>query len=94
MRSRAEAAEQSWNLFERSAPDDVRYGDVPFPQEGDIRAMAQVLGGGKKAFQTLAMRWHPDKFMNNYGKKINPNEKDHILEKVTEIFCMINSARD
>jgi len=63
--------------------------DIPFPRESSLRTQVQ----DKKAFQKIALRWHPDRFAPRFGAKLEPKEKDAILEKVKEVFQVINAAR-
>ena len=65
--------------------------DVPFPNEAVLRAMAQQLGGGKKAYQILAMRWHPDKFSQRFGSSIDNNERSALLDRVKQVFQDVNT---
>ena len=53
--------------------------------------MAQALGGGKKAYQVLAMRWHPDKFAQRFGSSIDNNERDAVLDRVKQVFQDVNT---
>jgi len=91
---RAEAHETRWASFTSQPPKVVLYRDVPFPDQTELCAIAQQLGGGKKAFQKLALRWHPDKFSQRFGNQLDPTDKKRILEKVKEVFQIISTARD
>ena len=74
-------------------PEVVKMADIPFPDARDIRHIAKELGGGKKAFQTLAMRWHPDKFAQKFGSNISSADKAAIYDKVKEVFQAVNTER-
>ena len=56
---------------------------------------ARYFGPGcdKKNFQKLAMRWHPDKFLQRYGNRLAAEDKERILVKVKEVFQAINALR-
>ena len=94
LKAKAQRSENDWASFERTTPRLVRMRDVPFPEETVLRAMAQELGGGKKAYQTLAMRWHPDKFAQKFGSAIDEKERDAIYDKVKSVFQAINTKLD
>ena len=46
----------------------------------------------KKAFRRANLRWHPDKFTAKYGKYLDENDRDAILERVEEISMTVNSS--
>ena len=91
---RAEAHETMWKAFETKPKPVILYTDIPFPDANELAAIAHQLGGGKKAFQKLALRWHPDKFLQKYGKSLDSTDKKRVLEKVKEVFQNISTARD
>ena len=85
--------DERWARFETL--ETIRLRDVPFPDLGLWRRTISKTHGadGKKAWQKLALRWHPDKFAPRFGAKLEPKDKDAILEKVKEVFQVINVAR-
>ena len=36
-------------------------------------------------------RWHPDKFVQNFGQRLHVSEREQIMRRVNEIAGMINS---
>ena len=47
----------------------------------------------KKAYQTNALRWHPDKFLQRFGSKIKDQERDEVLKQVTEVFQALQKMK-
>ena len=64
---------------------------------GVRRAPGQVAHRGgaadrKAAFRQASLRWHPDKFQAKYGRLLHDDEREAIMDKVTETFQAINDA--
>jgi len=92
--------EEKWADFEINSPTKIRKQDVPFPTDNTIRQMAKMAflgvkeeGSPVKDFKTLVKRWHPDKFLQKFGKKLEEQEKDSILDKVKEIFQLVQEEK-
>lgn len=80
-------SEKAWAAFEEKSQDgQIGMGDVPFPDGAMFRV-------GNKDFKKLAMRWHPDKFLQKFGSKLRPDQKEEIIEKVKATFQKVNAAR-
>merc|ERR1712166_144021 len=47
----------------------------------------------KQEYKKLLLKWHPDKFTQNYGGKVRKGEEDRVMEKVTKTFQMLMNAR-
>jgi len=88
--SRASSDDARWETFEASSNASIELKQIPFPQ-----VTTRYFGPGcdKKSFQKLAMRWHPDKFLQKFGTRLCDKDKDNILLKVKEVFQAINSCR-
>ena len=41
----------------------------------------------------LQLRWHPDKFMQSYGRLLVESEKEAILKRVKEVSQAVNAIR-
>ena len=90
-----ERHERAWRAFEAGPPDAFTVADVPWPTlnakalglEGKSSSAAQR----KAAFRAASLRWHPDKFLQSYGARLRPDERETILQKVTEVAQAINS---
>jgi hypothetical protein len=82
-----------WEAF-ASLPEarTIRMRDVPWPK---IDAKALGFEGSnaerKKAFRNASLRWHPDKFLQSFGGRLDEAERDAILQRVTEVSQAINA---
>jgi hypothetical protein len=47
----------------------------------------------KRVYRKLVLRWHPDKFQQNFGHHLNPQQRDKIMDKVTGVSATINGLR-
>jgi len=65
----------------------ARYGS--FPTVMAKQATATPPGG----FKAVALRWHPDKFLQKMGHRLHPDDKEHILGTVTEVFQRAQAKR-
>lgn len=87
------ASQADWESFARLGDGAViRMSDVPWPM---LDKTSLGLDGGaaarKRAFRAASLRWHPDKFLQAFGSRLHPGERDAILQKVTETSQAINS---
>ena len=89
----AKESEAAWDGFNR-LPDDavIKMADVPWPT---LDAAALGLDGSasarKAAFRAASLRWHPDKFLQSFGSRLAADEREAILQRVTEVSQAINS---
>lgn len=81
--------EQRWDNFE-SDKGTIRLNDIPFPSMTTLTAQAR----NKETYKKLALRWHPDKFLQNFGTRLCKSQHDGIMDKVKETFQAINGARE
>jgi len=99
-----EAHEERWQSFEKGSPDKARItkADVPFPDDRELECMTQMATEGAQGdappspsgdFKKLMKRWHPDKFTQKYGKKLDDGEKEDILNQVKEVFQKIQELK-
>jgi len=51
-------------------------------------------GQSKEAFKKLAKRWHPDKFLQNFGKRLVESQAERIMLLVKEVFQEVNDAKN
>lgn len=65
----------------------IRIGDIPFPSERWIQSQIGKMGC-RKVYKLYALRWHPDSFMNKFGK--NLEDEVNILKSVTAAFQLIS----
>jgi hypothetical protein len=74
----------------------IAMSDIPWPSAGDQRPLpggnSLSLGDRKVMLRLLQRRWHPDKFTQRFGARIEVVEKRSILQRVTEISQEINAV--
>ena len=87
-RATSASTEERWAAFEATT-GLIRLSDVPFPIKAALVVEVQRQG----SYKQLALRWHPDKFCQNYGARLHDKEKDAIMDRVKETFQVINGAR-
>ena len=78
-----------WLDFESLTSSNITMRDIPFPDANSKR----YSNCDKKVFQKLAMRWHPDKFLQRFGNRLGDRDKDRVMLKVKEVFQAISSKR-
>eukprot|EP00658_Telonema_sp_P-2_P065786 TRINITY_DN5495_c0_g1_i16.p1 TRINITY_DN5495_c0_g1~~TRINITY_DN5495_c0_g1_i16.p1 ORF type:complete len:698 (+),score=132.49 TRINITY_DN5495_c0_g1_i16:47-2140(+) len=62
--------------------------DVPIVNKEEMKALV-VKDGRKKAFQKLALCWHPDKFGQKFGAMLEPGDEDAVWERVEDTYQMV-----
>ena len=45
----------------------------------------------KAAFRSASLRWHPDKFVQSFGGRLVPDEREAILQRVTQVSQAVNA---
>lgn len=74
--------------------------DIPWPdlstlpteRPGEQKPGAQpAVSVDWKAIQT---RWHPDRFLQKFGARLDPGEREAIMAKVTAVAAEINSLKE
>ncbi|KNC87315.1 hypothetical protein SARC_00557 [Sphaeroforma arctica JP610] len=48
----------------------------------------------KKKIRKAMLRWHPDKFINNFGSKFFEPERDDIIKEVNRVSHMVNKDKE
>jgi len=81
--------DDAWEKFEHYASLlsglTIKLSDVPFPR----------IDGGldSETFRRWALRWHPDKFVQAFGSKLEKEERSAILARVTSTFQEMSQGR-
>ena len=85
----AELESRRWSDFQRLAESKGELGldDIPIPEGSGL-----VCTMDQKDFREMAKRYHPDKFMQKYGRKLKEDDAEAILETVVAVFQRINAA--
>ncbi|BBN01022.1 NF-kappa-B inhibitor-like protein 1 [Marchantia polymorpha subsp. ruderalis] len=81
-----------WQLFSNSYNLCLSYADVPFPVlEGKEETLGQVLLQGidpakhRDVLRKEILKWHPDKFLQKWGPKLQGPDHDRIVARVNGI---------
>ena len=93
--------ENEWVGFEADVDDgtvaEIGLSDIPSPPKDNVLLLANRGQGAtaaerKQAFRAASLRWHPDKFVQRFGARLQDTERDDILEKVTATFQLVNET--
>jgi len=70
----------------------ISFDDVPWPCDGDAQDMVAVMLTGEetpgtkiKRLKTIALFWHPDKFLSRFSKRLLEQDRERIIEGVLDI---------
>ncbi|XP_038624832.1 NF-kappa-B inhibitor-like protein 1 [Tachyglossus aculeatus] len=104
-RARREREKERERAEERAGDPGRRlwgFKDVPWPGPGggDAEAMAAaLLAGGpptepaepfRKFLRAQRVLWHPDRFLQRFGSRLDPRERARVLEAVTALSQALN----
>lgn len=100
--SRRARYEARWHTFATAGEDKaVRMADVPWLVEDISQDLQQltafVMYGASTAEEQRRrsraelMRWHPDKFVAKFGRRLDAKDKHGILAKVNAISQLLNT---
>ena len=70
--------EERWETFEAAVAAGrcgVGLATIPFPSAPDIAQAATCAKCRRKFFRRLALRWHPDKFLQRYTEALRDEER-------------------
>jgi hypothetical protein len=92
----AASDDAAWERFVGSGSDSpISVVDVPWPtlQAGALGLDPATASAAerKQAFRAKSLRWHPDKFVQVFGSRLDPEEREAILRRVTEVSQEINA---
>lgn len=92
--------ERAWAAFESSPPETITIEQVPCPAvpEGilaagmaaDTHPSADDFTKLRKVYRSLSLRWHPDKFRQAFGQKLEVAQEKLILAKVQQVSQQLN----
>ena len=95
--ARSAASDRDWERF-CARPDDAAIGmrDVPWPvldaaSLGLDPRHTPSAAERKARFRQQSLRWHPDKFVQAFGGRLDAAERDAVLQRVTEVSQAINA---
>merc|ERR1712150_35542 len=85
----------------KKSSDVLRYQDIPWPCEGTVQDMVDVMLADAKITEPNAYRkhifrqqltWHPDKFAQKTADRLHVDDKEKILTTVHHISQALNKA--
>mmetsp|Transcript_52058 Transcript_52058/g.137534 ORF Transcript_52058/g.137534 Transcript_52058/m.137534 type:complete len:230 (+) Transcript_52058:51-740(+) len=89
-----EQHDQDWARFHDGPPASVSVGDVPWPPcSDDVLEFCEKLqapGEPKLAYRIACRRWHPDKFLQHFGSRVDPEELPELTARLNEVFHAVN----
>lgn len=98
-RARAEAA---WQFFASKHPEStIHYADVPWilpaeePKQEELQRVVLYGTSGpeeqRRRLRTELVRWHPDKFVARFGRRLAAQDRDRILARVARTAQQLNA---
>jgi len=92
--------ESKWTTFQEIAV--ITMAAVPWPPNAEsllqwqiqktAGTQAEYKSKVKSAYKKCALRWHPDKFMGNFGSKMAEADKEKIHSKLNDNFQILNAS--
>lgn len=79
----------------------LRYSDIPWPCEGTVKDMVEIMLADapltdpakyRKTIHRQQLIWHPDKFSQRTGERLDEKDKEKILLTVQHISQALNKA--
>ncbi len=91
--------EELWDLLKIST-NILRYNDIPWLSLDDPDLLLSELFitkdykgiYDKKSIRKAMLKWHPDSFIRQFGKRIHKDDFTLIINRITETFQAIMSA--
>ena len=101
---RQECATSLWKAFE-ARKGNIRFAHIPWPSGTEICVMnhrgaqrhAKRRGTHAPQFRALRMaqrRWHPDKFVQKFGKRLDQRERARIIAKCADVTAHLNTMQE
>lgn len=99
--------DQRWESLDASSATSrlpLTYNDIPWPpkmakllerkvSEQEKHQQQQGSINKKKVYRELILRWHPDKFMQKYGKRVRAGgDEDRIKERVDAVAKALSAS--
>lgn len=87
-------------IFHSNTMSTLKFVDLPWPFEGDTKQMIDLLvkwselkskEERKKFLKDQQVRWHPDKFLQKCGNRLDEEDREKIIEQVKELSQEINA---
>ena len=92
-------------IFKKELSEKIfSYGDIPWPEmpHKGTESMFELLFCDldksepeyKKYLREQVVRWHPDRFQQKLGNKLDPQDTSKIMDKVNQISQLLNQHSD
>ena len=92
-----------WEAFV-ARTGSIRFGDIPWPSRAEICMTyrgAQYHAKRRdtyaleyKALRVAQRRWHPDKFMQKFGKRLDQRDRARIIAKCSDVTAHLNTMQE
>jgi hypothetical protein len=87
-----------WEAFHSNPPLTIRFDDVPWlptaSKDGLDWESCALMVALELDLTALSKIWHPDKFSQKFGKRLQPSHRERVLRRVTVCSQLVNQARD
>eukprot|EP01134_Creolimax_fragrantissima_P007977 CFRG7977T1 len=98
-KNQVQQQERLWAAFERTAERVTKFDDIPWPNENPCSIISELNSEEseqeiKKKIRMAQLRWHPDKFMNRFGKSLHPDEREKVLSKLNYVMHKISQEKE
>lgn len=100
----AEYEKRCCAAFNRNSTKRLKFIEVPWPCDGDTLKMINLVKIWSEGLKSLAekkmflkeqqIRWHPDRFLQRCGDRLDTEEREKIIEQVKTLSQEINSLLD
>lgn len=98
---RAEYEEKCNVAFNLNESTLLKYNDIPWPCDGSATDMIKLIQiwteseeDGKKFLKKQQIRWHPDRFIQKCGDRLDTKDKEMIMTAVNQLSQGINALID
>ncbi|XP_032230282.1 NF-kappa-B inhibitor-like protein 1 [Nematostella vectensis] len=85
-------------IFNQKSNNKLCFTDIPWPCEGTASEMLKMLTkflyneqDRKRRLREQQVRWHPDRFLQRCGERLDERDRDKVVEYVVEISQGINA---
>lgn len=100
-RAEAHRHEHKWSVFvSTSASALISFEQIPWLPIESEELLCEALGiarhssdadARKKAHRAASMRWHPDRFAQQFGPRLREEDYERIMQRVTAMSQAINT---
>ncbi|KAK6194454.1 hypothetical protein SNE40_000086 [Patella caerulea] len=95
--------EKYTKFIQTKGQGQIKYNDIPWPFRTKLSEITDILfcdfndknsDSYRKYLREQQVRWHPDKFRQNFVEYLAEGEKEEILDRVTEISQFLNKLSE